>query len=345
MTLSTLTLPTSIDMFFAPKKAEHGHSFSAKIILDEPFFPNFSYKQLRKMISELRHNVSAYRIMAYFCKQGFDVKSYCRIERNDDCDATFKWNKELFRNWEPSSYKLSELEKMFSRSAHNPRGLADFAYSPCLNIDKFYVPALLICQAMVNYELIKPSGPHRYLITPEMYTLLNQTARIRIPRAKAWSLMPQLIQKAQAYNATNPPIMINGLFLFGSLSRDAETVDDIDISIQTGWNASMEQNHEAYLAACIDYTTRYNVTESRRYCYDGPDRDVRQHLYKQFSRLDRFKTSNITHSELSDGSARFYCLLDASEKAGPLNLHHGFVNIERSVEEGRLVLCSSPASS
>lgn len=347
MNFSKLSLPSSLDAFCAPQKSTHGHSFSAKINLDTPFFTGFDYKQLRHMVLSLRSHISAYRVMAYLYKQGINIERYCDLELPPHQKEDLEWFDLVFQRWlqEMRTDKLLTLENEFMARMHNANGMVYIHTQPRIgvNIKRFHQAAMLICEAMAHFGFITLDNEFHYETKPEIHALQNQSPRPRLPRSKAWLQLQEIIKRAKAYNDTHPPIIIAGVFLFGSLSRDAETVDDIDISLLAIGNRPATGNsrldYDTFVETCRDYVDKNGITMYRNNMLDGPENDIRRYIKKQFSRLQRVKVTTLSQSSLSDDQARFFCLFEHPDFTQNIrDEHNGVVDIERSVIEGRLIL-------
>jgi hypothetical protein len=132
------------------------------------------------------------------------------------------------------------------------------------------------------------------------------------------------------------------VLLFGSLTRDPETVDDIDVSIimhQHREIPSGEGEYRAFLDTCRDYVKANDLTVQRRSIMDSPAEDVKRNIRGRFSKLDRVSISDITKQYIEDQSAVLYAIY-IDEEVGPKYKveYNGILDVDASAAEGKVRL-------
>jgi hypothetical protein len=336
MRLQNVVLPPKSSAYHAPVYLEDTGSFSPKIDLSQPFFDGFTYKHLHHLAKELKENISAYRVMAYLFKHGADVVAM------SDCAKRPMPGMAVYLERRLKSYNLLDNTQAFQSAIKRNSGRFGNA-SDQINISRFHHKAELLCDALASFGFLVKEGIGDYNVNHTMIHFYSQSARGRIPSKKAWGKIPEIARRAKAFNDTHPPLSIACVLLFGSLARNPDTVDDIDISIITHRNRNIigggRHTYATFVNMCRDYVKENGLGVQQKNIMDGPESDIQRHITGRLSRLDRVSVVNVTKENIADEHAVFYAVyLNPDLEDLCIHEHDGLINVEASSAEGKCIL-------
>jgi predicted nucleotidyltransferase len=336
MRLQELILPATRSDYHAPIFLENTGSFSPKIDLSQPFFEGFTYKHLHHLVKELKDDISTFRVMAYLFKHGADVVTMSGYIKEDNLELVAYLERRLGHG------NLLNHSQQFRGAVVRRRGSFGSVITP-FDVSGFHQKAELLCDALTSFGFLVRGEQGDYKAEVLLLVLYGQAARGRIPVKKAWSKIPEIIKRAQAFNDTRPPVSIACVLLFGSLTRNPETVDDIDVTIVTHRQKERpgkeNANYEEWRGMCRDYVKENGLTVRRNSIMDGPTEDVQRHIKGRFSKLDRISISDATKESIIDKNALFYALyVNPDLEAWHQEQYDGVIDVKASVIESKVVL-------
>jgi hypothetical protein len=321
--ISVTNLSTNIQDYLSPEFLPAGLSHKQKIDLDSRFVGNYSFANLRALLLRINMKVSIPRIMSALILLHDDAGLLC--QQGGTPISTTKMPTKGLREWErlcttqinttrttrPAEIKMGKLQEV-----------AEAIFIACYNIGLIHTGLTFI-----DFDADPDQKLKTFILSSMGVSMCIHTSKKRVKPQMAWRSLPVAIQTIKDINADSKcPIHISNVYLYGSLSRDAETVGDVDLSV----DLSPKCNGDNLDSLAVEYLVSLGYNSATQNASSAVKKTIRV-LLSKINKITYIDAKQYDKLNLGESNHIMRSIFSANPE----------ISLKESVKQGKMILSPS----